>query len=136
SFHLNQGNAEEARKCLRRAELLQLQEGSEQRYLGTSAGVELLAHVCTGDLIGVKRAIDGVTELAAHYEAWRPVLLLGQAHYRWLQGDLEGALETLLPAIPLAPPGRHPYFAYVAAAHVGLLAHLGRAEEAAAIGTE
>ena len=49
-LHLNQGNADEARKCLRRAELLQLQEGSEQRYLGTTTAFELLAHALAGDL--------------------------------------------------------------------------------------
>jgi hypothetical protein len=73
SLHLNQGNAEEARKCMRRAELLQLQEGDEQRYIGTSAGFELIAHAMIGDLIGVKRALDAVATLAEHYPGWRPV---------------------------------------------------------------
>jgi hypothetical protein len=130
SLHLNQGNADEARKCLRRAELLQLQEGSAQRYLGTSAGFELLAHALTGDLIGVKRALDGVNELAQHYAGWLPVQQLGQCYYRWLQGDLHGALDALMPAVVNTKPGRHPYFCYVAAAHVNLLADVGRVDEA------
>jgi tetratricopeptide (TPR) repeat protein len=134
SLHLNQGNAEEARKCMRRAELLQLQEGSEQRYLGTSAGFELIAQALSGDLIGVKRALDNVTELAQHYPAWRPVLLLGQGHYRWLQGDLSGALDAIESALPLAPALRHPYFPYLAASQVALLMEVGRAQDAVALG--
>jgi tetratricopeptide (TPR) repeat protein len=136
SLHLNQGNAEEARKCMRRAELLQLQEGSEQRYLGTSAGFELVAQAQVGDLLGVKRALDNVTELAQHYRAWRPVLLLGQCEYRKLQGDLTGALEAIESALPLAPPGRHPYFPYVAAAHVHVLLGLGRVHDAVVLGRQ
>jgi hypothetical protein len=136
SLHLNQGNAEEARKCMRRAELLQLQEGNEQRYLGTSAGFELLAQGLVGDLIGVKRALDNVSELARHYPGWRPLLLLGQCEYRKLQGDLRGALEAIESALPLAPPGRHPYFPYVAAAHLGVLLGLGRVQDAVALGRD
>jgi tRNA A-37 threonylcarbamoyl transferase component Bud32 len=136
SLHLNQGNAEEARKCMRRAELLQLQEGDEQRYIGTSAGFELIAHAMIGDLIGVKRALDAVATLAEHYPGWRPALLLGQCHYHWLQGDLQRALEILLPAFALAPVGRHPYFPYLAAAHIGLLGELERVSEAVQIGGE
>jgi tetratricopeptide (TPR) repeat protein len=134
SLHLNQGNAEEARKCMRRAELLQLQEGSEQRYLGTSAGFELTAQAQVGDLIGVKRALDNVTVLAQHYPAWRPVLLLGRCEYRKLQGDLPGALDMIEQALVLAPPGRHPYFPLVAAAHLHVLLALGRVHDAIAIG--
>jgi hypothetical protein len=136
AFHLNQGNAEEARKCMRRAELLQLQEGAAQRYLGTSAGFELIAQALIGDLIGVKRALDHVAELARHYPGWRAVSLLGQCHYRRLQGDLPGALEAIEAALPLAPAGRHPYYPYVAAAHVMALLGLGKVQEAVAVGRQ
>ncbi len=134
SLHLNQGNAEEARKAQRRAELLQLQEGAAQRYIGTSVGFELVAHAVASDLLGVKSALDGVAELAQHYPGWRPTWLLGQAYYRRLQGDLEGALEPLLQGLQLAPAGRHPHFCYLAAAHVEVLSELGRHEQAIAIG--
>ncbi|MFI5305948.1 MAG: protein kinase [Polyangiales bacterium] len=129
-LRLNQGNTDEARACQRRAELLQLQEGAQQRYIGASAAFELLANVATCDLLGVKRALDGVAAMAEHYPGWRPTLLFGQSQYRFLQGDLEGALDTLLPALELAQPHRHPYFCLVAAAHVDVLRELGRLDEA------
>jgi tetratricopeptide (TPR) repeat protein len=130
ALHLNLGNAEEAKKCMRRAELLQLQEGSQQRYLGTSAGFELMAQALIGDLIGVKRAVDNVTELAQHYPGWRPALLLGLCEYRKLQGDLPGALDAIESALPLTPAGRHPYYPQIAAAHVSVLRALGRVQDA------
>jgi hypothetical protein len=136
SLHLNFGNAEEARRCQRRAELLQLQEGGHQRYLGTSAGFELLAHVFAADLLGVKRATDAVGELAARFEGWKPAHILGLAHYRALQGDIRGALDALEPAHALVRAGRHPYYAYVAAAQISWLSELGNHTHALTVGKE
>ena len=133
SLHLNQGDAEQARKCQRRAELLQLQEGADQRYLGTTAGFELLAQGQIGDLIAVKRCLEPVNQLAQHYPGWRALAAIGQCYYRSLQGDAEGALAALGPVLP-AVAGRHPYYCYLAAAHVGVLCDLGRVEEAIALG--
>jgi hypothetical protein len=133
SFHLNRGDAEQARRCQRRAELLQLQEGADQRYLGTTAGFELLAQGQIGDLIGVKRCLEQVNQLARHYPGWRPLAAIGQCYYRSLQGDAGGALAALAPALP-AIAGQHPYFSYVAAAHIGVLCDLGRVDEAIALG--
>jgi tetratricopeptide (TPR) repeat protein len=133
-MHLNQGNAEEARKCLRRAELLQLQDGGEQRYLGTSSGLELIAYAQAGDLLGVKSAVEAVAVLAERCEGWQPLLRYGLCYQLWLRGDLEGAIAMLLPAFEIARPGRHPYFSIVAAAHVALLGALGRDDEALSLG--
>jgi len=132
SLHLNQGDAEQARKCQRRAELLQLQEG-DQRYLGMTVGFELLAQGQIGDLIAVKRCLEPVNRLAQHYPGWRALAAIGQCYYRSLQGDAEGALAALQPALP-ALAGRHPYFCYLAAAHVSVLCDLGRVDEAIALG--
>ena len=133
SLHLNQGDAEAARKCLRRAELLQLQEGADQRYLGTTAGFELLAQGQIGDLIAVKRCLEPVSRLARHYPGWRALDAIGQCYYRSLQGDAAGALTVLQPMLP-AQPGRHPYFCYIAAAHISVLCELGRVDEAIVLG--
>ncbi len=134
SLHLNRGDADEARKAQRRAELLQLQQGAEQRYLGTSVGIELLAFAQIGDLIGVKRSLEQVGELARHFQGWRPLQAIGQCHYRLLQGDPNGALEALQPTLGQIRAGSHPYFCYLAAVHVTALSELGRADEAVAQG--
>jgi tetratricopeptide (TPR) repeat protein len=120
-LHLNQGSAEAARKCARRAELLQLQDGFESYYLGTTAGFELRACGLAEDLLGVKRALDAIGPLVEKHRGWRPNEILGQSRYRELQGDLPGALELLLPGFELAPPGRHLLFGFMAAAHVRIL---------------
>ena len=133
SLHLNQGDAEQARKCQRRAELLQLQEGADQRYMGMTVGFELLAQGQIGDLIAVKRCLEPVNQLARHYPGWRALSAIGQCYYRSLQGDAQGAYDALQPILP-AEAGRHPYFCYMAAAHIGVLCDLGRVEEAIALG--
>ena len=129
SMHMSQGDVEEARKCQRRAELLQLQEGAAQRYLGMSVGFELFANGIIGDLLGVKRSLSAVRALAASYPGWKVLEQVGECYYRWLQGDLRGAFDALTPTLALQP-GRHPYYCIVAAVHVGLLTELGRVPEA------
>jgi hypothetical protein len=132
ALHLNQGDAKLARKARRRAEMLQVQEGGDSRYLGTSAGFELMAHALSGDLMGVKRATDALEETAACFPGWRATWHLGRAHFRSLSGDDRGALQAVQEALSLAEPGRHPYFCYAAAAHVQLLSDCGEAEAAVA----
>jgi tetratricopeptide (TPR) repeat protein len=135
-MHLGQGNSEEAHKCARRAELLQLQEGLEERYTGATAGYELVAHSLAGDLLGVKSALDGVELLAERHPGWLPMLHYGQGRYRQLQGDGSGALEAVERGLTLARPNRHGFFAYLAGAHVELLMELGRFDEARERGRE
>jgi tetratricopeptide (TPR) repeat protein len=131
-LHLNQGNIEEARKCERRAELLQLQDSSAQSYLGMGAGFEVMALAEVGDLVGVKSCIDKLTILANRYPGWRPWLAYGQCRYRWLQGDLTGALEVLLEALEVDSAPHNA--SYLAGLRVRLLAELGRVEDAVAWG--
>jgi tetratricopeptide (TPR) repeat protein len=133
-LHLNQGNVEEARKCERRAELLQLQDSSAQSYLGMGAGFEVMALAEVGDLVGVKSCIDKLTILANRYPGWVPWLAYGQCRYRWLQGDLTGALEVLSRAIEVESPPHNA--SYLAGLHVRLLAELGRVDEAVSCGRQ
>jgi serine/threonine protein kinase/tetratricopeptide (TPR) repeat protein len=133
-MHLNQGNAEAARKCMRRAELLQLQDGGESWFLGTSAGFELGAAHAADDLLGVKSAVDALTLLVQRHAGWKPMLYFGLGSYRELQGDLEGALDALLAGLELAKPARHVNYFLLAAAQVRVLGALGRLDEALACG--
>jgi tetratricopeptide (TPR) repeat protein len=133
-LHLNQGDVDDARKCERRAELLQLQDGGQQSYLGMGSGFEVMALAEAGDLLGVKSCLDKITMIAERYPAWRPWIGYGQCRYRWLQGDLQGALDALLPALEQAPAGRHNVFGSIAGLHVRVLSELGRHDEAVASG--
>jgi tRNA A-37 threonylcarbamoyl transferase component Bud32 len=134
-LHLNQGDTEAARKCMRRSEMLQLQDAAEAHYVGSTAGFEMLSSAMAGDLLGVKGALDALERLAQQHAGWRPMSLFGQSRYRELQGDLSAALEIALAGLELARPGQHVNFVMLAASHVRLLAALGRLDEAVQVGT-
>src|SRR5262249_3258839 len=94
-MHLAQGDTEEARKCRRPAELLQLQEGSEERYAAGTLSGEVIGHAVAGDLLGLKSKLEVIDSLAARHPAWRPIALYAHARYRQLQGNLDTALEKI-----------------------------------------
>jgi tRNA A-37 threonylcarbamoyl transferase component Bud32 len=130
--YLALGDALESRKCSRRAELLQAQEGLKERYNGSTLGMELTLYLRLEDLLGVKSLLDGLTALAAQHEGWRAIEMLGRSGYRELQGDAHGALELIEAALELGPPFRLPLFPSIAASHLRLLAAVGRRDEALA----
>ena len=129
-LQLGLGNPAEARKCARRAELLQAQQGLIERYVRSTAGIELLLSARLRDLIAVKSSLEDLAALSARHPGWRPVELLGRSRYCELQGDLPGALAHVLAGLELARPLRHPFFAALAGVRVQLLWALGRKDEA------
>ena len=131
-LHLNQGDVEEAARCQRRAELLQLQEGLDERYSGTNAGFELAAASASDDVLGIKRALEGIERLADRLPCWEPIRLAAHGRLLELEGDLHKALDRVEHGLELATAGRHPYFGQLAAAHVRLLGAVGRQREAVA----
>ena len=131
---LSQGNSAEARRCQRRGELLQLQEGTSERYLGSGAGFVFEAHSAAGDLVGVEESLRELQALASEHPGWVPIWIYAKARLRELEGDLEGSLRELLAALELAPAGRHVFFIRIAAAQVRVLTELGRREEALRLG--
>jgi tetratricopeptide (TPR) repeat protein len=133
---LSQGDLDGARKCLRRSELLQLQDGAESYHPGSSAGFELISCSLAGDLLGVKTAVDGLSALADQHAGWRPMLMLGQSRYRELQGDLQGALDILEAGLEIAAPGRHAVYPMLAASLVRVMRARGELEQALRQGEE
>jgi hypothetical protein len=129
-LHLNQGDLEEAARCQRRAELLQLQEGVDERFLGTNVGFELSAYAIADDVLGIKLALEGVERLAARVPTWVPVLHFGRSRLLEHDGDLQTALEVIERGLELALPARHPYFGQLAASRVRVLDALGRHADA------
>jgi len=131
-LHLSQGNPEDSRKAFRRAQLLQAQEGVRERYVGSTAGVELLGYIRLGDLLGVKSVLETLAGLAAEHPRWMSIDNLGRAAYLELQHDLEGALALITQTLAMAEPLWLPYFAPIAARHLHLLRQLERGDEAVA----
>jgi tRNA A-37 threonylcarbamoyl transferase component Bud32 len=130
-LQLSQGDAEAAAKSARRAELLQLQD-NETHYPGTGVGLQMSASFFAADLLGVKRMLDSLEHLSETHRGWRPMFHYGQSCYRYLSGDLEGALERVLAGFELAVPGRNMPWGFLAAQHIKLLRELGRRDEALA----
>ena len=136
TLHLAQGNAAEARKCQRRAELLQLQDGIGERYLGSGVGFSFEAHSQAGDMVGVEESLRGLEELTREHPGWMPLLINAKARRLELQGNHAAALDVVMEGFQRAQLGRHPQFAVLAATRVRLLAQLGRAEEAVSLARE
>ena len=96
SLHLNQGNAERRASACAAPSCCSCRRAASSATSARAPRFELLAHALAGDLLGVKRALDARRPSSReHYPGWRPMLLLGQCRYRWLQGDLRGALERV-----------------------------------------
>jgi tetratricopeptide (TPR) repeat protein len=131
-LQLNRGDAAASLKSARRAELLQLQDDAENHYLGTSAAYQLSAAMNAADLLAVKSATDLVATLAEQYPGWRPMSIFGQSCYRYLRGDLQGALDVLRTGFEISQPGCEVAWGLLATHHVRLLRELGRIEEALA----
>jgi tetratricopeptide (TPR) repeat protein len=129
-MHLHQGNLDEARKCSRRAELLRLQEGIEERYAASTIASEVLGHSLLGDLFGIKSKLDALDALAAQRPGWRPIACYGLGRYRELQGDLPGALAAIDEGLALIEPSRHAFFCHLAASQVDVLVAEGKIAEA------
>lgn len=132
-YELMQGNLAAAADCERRAELLNLQDSGRVQFTGSTARIELLAHLYAENLLGVKHVMERVAGLAARYPGWRPTLAVARCHYRRLQGDAAGALGELEDALRVQP-GRHVDWWLIAYSHVKVLCDLERSEEAAAHG--
>jgi hypothetical protein len=133
-FHLSRGDNEQARRCLRRAELCQLQEAGAQHDAGSTFVVELLAAAQAGDVLAVRTMLERIAPFAQVFHGWRPISLYGHARLCDLQGDHEGALVHIHAGFALAPPLRHWIWMLLAALHVNVLMALGRVDEAVELG--
>jgi tetratricopeptide (TPR) repeat protein len=128
-----QGNVEEAAAAQRRAELVMLQDGQQQRYPNSTLRIELFAHVLADDLSGVKQITEQLVAAAKRFPRWSALVNVGRCHYRRIQGDFAGALEALQPALETSPL-RNRDWTWIASTHVTVLTALGRAEEAVTLG--
>jgi hypothetical protein len=133
TYELMQGDLAGARVSQRTAELLQLQDGGQVLYPGSTTRIELIAYASLGDILGIKRVAARVEDLAKRYPRFRPLVGIARSRYLALQGDYQGALEALRPALELKP-GRHIDWAMGAGAHLIALLGLGRAQEAVDLG--
>jgi hypothetical protein len=134
SSHLMQGNVDEAIAAQRRAELMMLQDGQQQRYPNSSARIEMYVYALADDVEGMKLVTQRTAKLAELFPRWKVLVHVGRCHHRRMQGDFAGALEALEPALALTGPLRHREWPWLAATHVSVLTGLGRAAQAVELG--
>jgi hypothetical protein len=134
-YELMNGNTDAANLCRRRAELLNVQDAGSAILPGVTAVAESAAYLYTHNVVGLKRVVERLEVMARRFERWRPSHAIAHSHYLRLRGQYAGALETLRPALSLAP-GRHPDYGHAAVAHVSLIHLLGDATAAVARGLD
>ncbi|NRA33871.1 MAG: protein kinase [Polyangiaceae bacterium] len=133
TYHLTLGNEAEAHARRRRAELLQIQHSPTHEH-DADVIPRLNAAAHSDDWLGVKRTLEPLTELAARYPGWHPILLYAEGHYERIRGEFRLALERFEQALELTQPGVHPLWSNFAAAHLQVLVGMGRSAEAVTIG--
>ncbi|HKU38517.1 MAG TPA: protein kinase [Polyangiales bacterium] len=134
---LEQGDAEEAERLGRQAEVLSLQQRIPQMFRSTLA-LEIFAYAKSQDLAGLTQTIEQLKPLVARYPLWRPVLLYAEGNFQLVRGDAEAARAKFQACIELTRPeadGRSPHFGMWCASEAGVaeaLFALGRLAEARA----
>jgi hypothetical protein len=96
--------------------------------------VEAEYYALIGDLEGLNRVANIMTELAQMFVGWRPCLAYTRAAIHRLRGELGAALAELESALREAPAGEHPVWLHAAPARAEILLLLedaGEAERAA-----
>jgi len=108
--YLYNGNVEAAEKCRIRMEMAAVEDGTAddidinlahaQRHFAS-------VYAMSGDLAGLKHAVENIASLAARFPGWLPYLHATKGAYNQQVGEFQEAKVELEKALELAPPGRH-----------------------------
>jgi hypothetical protein len=129
-----QGDITAALAANRRAELLMLQDGEQQRYPGTTLRSELLAYWLCCDLPGLKQVSERAAAMAERQPAWISLRQVARSFYKHAQGDYAAAMAALEPLVNTVQPLRSRDWGVTQIAWVQALVGLERAAEAVQIG--
>jgi hypothetical protein len=134
-FHRVRGDAEEAERCRRHAELLRIQHRPHQHLGRSQLDSDLLYCLSSEDLMSVKRLAQELEPVAQRFAGWRPVLALVRAEYQRLRGDLHAALALYEQARTLRAAEDGPW-GKAMGGQLGCMYALGRVEETRKLGYE
>jgi Protein kinase domain/AAA ATPase domain len=133
-YHVMQGDIAAALAANRRAELLMLQDGEQQRYPGTTLRSELQAYWLCCDIPGLKQVSERAAAMAERHPAWISLRQVARSFYKHAQGDYAGALAALDPIVTTVQPLRSRDWAVTQVARIQALVGLERAAEAVDVG--
>jgi hypothetical protein len=129
-WHRVRGDAGEAERCRRKAELLRIQHRPHQHLGGTLLWYDLMYCLASENLMSLKRLTPEVESLAQRFDGWKPVLAIAQAETLRLRGDLRAALARFEQAHALADEHSALVTPMARSGRLGALLGLGRLEEA------
>lgn len=130
SYHLWQGDSDQADLTDNTVEFLQIQNTSTQWYEGSHLHRDLVACALSNDLTRVKQSIDAIEKFADIHPAWKPTLYYAQGQYQRIRGDAGVGLSEFEKALQLSAPGRNPGWCDFAGAYLTSLLELGRNQQA------
>lgn len=130
-YQLMLGNAVEARQCMRRAQLLSLQDHRKELPSDLQLVNHAVGYFLSDDLGGLKQLESQLERLAERYPGWQTVQRLVRCHHLRLSGDISAALELAESFVRDTPPCSHLVSCWAASVQVWLLSAAGRTEQAA-----
>jgi hypothetical protein len=127
---LEQGDWSGADKLRRQAEVLALQARVPQMF--TSLQVELAAYAHARDLVGLKDVMARLEPLAARYANWLPYLVLAEARFQLIRGDIVAAKAGFERCLVLTEVGANKQRSHMMPPWIG--AQAGHSEALLALG--
>jgi serine/threonine protein kinase len=129
-YHLRQGDALKTEACKKKVELLQIQNSPRQYFEGTHVYTESIVYALSDDVLGLKRAIDGIQKMADRFDTWKPFLHFAFGEYHRIRGEVALAIDEQNQALSVAAVGHQGVWPYACAAHIRCLSEAGLLEEA------
>lgn len=119
--HLFQGEMLAAELCRERRDVLSLQARDTHTHLLVNVHLEARAYALCGDLIGLKRTLDPISDQASVHRGWKPVYHWALAEYHRLRGELDGARRELELGLGLVSAATHRVWAWTMSAYLETL---------------
>jgi len=134
-LRLEHGDFAGAERLRRQAEIMALQSHVPPMFKSLLA-IELAASSKARDLAGTQQAVEQIRPIAEQHAGWKPTLLVGEASFHMVRGDLEEAERKCRQCMALAQPdasgfsGNMLMWTQVSALLSEVLLAQGRADEA------
>ncbi|MGD8861610.1 MAG: protein kinase [Myxococcales bacterium] len=129
-YYTVRGYREEADRYRQRIEMHAVQGGSTWQVHAFSVPIEGISAAIYGDVVGARRALERIDELAERTPSLQPLRDLCLSAYQYARGQYEEVVRLGEAWQARHPPGTVIGWAQAYMAHAGALLALGRAEEA------
>lgn len=136
NYYLCRGGTKQARLWRRRAERLQIQNSTRQGLDGSHLHAQVMGVAYSDDLTEAKEILEELRMLADRVPGRKTMLLLAEAHYERILGNLGAALEKFETILASTGAGHHPNWPDAATGLLQTLILSGREQDAWTRGRE